>query len=107
MSVWRHISVGGLSKSQERLAGGLQYLREHRDGKGRWRRFPFYYTLLALTEIPGPRANSEIRYVAAGLERLLKRRAGDGRFDLRRRTVAERILIRAGSSAKGRRRTGR
>jgi hypothetical protein len=95
VSVWRHLSVGGLSRSRERLAGGLQYLREHRNGKGRWRRFPFYYTLLALTEIPGRRANSEIKYAAAGLERLLKRRTSGGRFDLRRRTIAERILTRA------------
>jgi hypothetical protein len=95
VSVWRHLSVGGLTKSQERLAGGLQYLREHRDGKGRWRRFPYYYTLLALSGISGPRADREIKYVAAGLERLLKRRGSGDRYDLRRRTVAERILIQA------------
>jgi hypothetical protein len=84
-----------LSRREARLRGGLTHLREHRDGSGRWRRFPFYYTLLALTEIPGRAAGREIRYAAPGLERMLKRRARGGRFETRRRAVAERILARA------------
>jgi hypothetical protein len=38
---------------------------------------------------------SEIRYVAPGLERMLKRRGKGDRYDVRRRIVAERILTRA------------
>ena len=72
----------------------MQYLREHRDGRGRWRRFPFYYTLLALLEIPGRGATSEMRYAAPVLERMLTRAGRADRFALRRRAVAERILTR-------------
>jgi hypothetical protein len=72
----------------------MEYLKEHRDGNGRWRRFPFYYTLLALTEIPGPAAVREIRYAAPSLESMLSRRGRRGRFDARRREVAERALAR-------------
>jgi hypothetical protein len=72
----------------------MEYLREHRDGKGRWRRFPFYYTLLALLEIPGSRATGEMGYAGPGLERMLKRSRRNDRFDLRRRAVAERVLAR-------------
>jgi hypothetical protein len=73
----------------------MQYLREYRDGRGRWRRFPFYYTLLALTEIPDSRATSEMRYAAPVLERMLKREGRADRFDVRRRGVAARVLTRA------------
>lgn len=88
------MAAGGLSKSRERLAGGLEFLKEHRDGAGGWRRFPFHYTLLALSEIRGKRIVGEARYAAPRLERMLKRRGRDGRFDVRRRAVAERVLAR-------------
>ncbi|MFC1800261.1 hypothetical protein ACFL2Z_05085 [Candidatus Eisenbacteria bacterium] len=83
-----------MSRRRTRLAGGVEYLREQRDGRGRWRRFPFYYTLLALAEIPGPRAADEIRYAAPVLERMLKRRGRGDKFQLRRRALAERALAR-------------
>jgi hypothetical protein len=70
----------------------MRILREHRDGSKRWRRFPFYYTLLALSEINEGSAIEEMRYAAPGLERMLKRRALGNRYELRRRVLAERIL---------------
>jgi hypothetical protein len=70
----------------------VSFLKEHRDGRGRWRRFPFYYTLLALSEASGGSAEPELRYAAPGLERMLKRRARGDRYHRRRRTLAERIL---------------
>jgi hypothetical protein len=86
--------VGGLSKSRERLAGGVEFLSGHRDGKGSWRRFPFHYTLLALSEMGGEGVVREIQYAAPRLERILKRRGGGDRFEIRRRAVAERVLAR-------------
>jgi hypothetical protein len=83
-----------MSKKRARLSGGVEYLRDHRDGRGRWRRFPFYYTLLALVEIPGRPAAAEISYASPVLERMLRRRGRGDRFDLRRRTLAERALAR-------------
>ena len=84
-----------MSLREERLSGGLTYLKAHRDGKGRWHRFPFHYTLLALSEMQDVNIDDEIQYVAAGMERMLKRRGRGDRFDLRRRAVAERLLARA------------
>jgi hypothetical protein len=70
------------------------FLKEHRDGTGGWRRFPFHYTLLALSEIDARGVVREIQYAAPTLERILKRRSRGGRFEIRRRAVAERILAR-------------
>jgi hypothetical protein len=81
-----------LSKRGERLGGGVKLLRQHRDGRGGWHRFPFYYTLLALSEIGGRGARREVQYAAPRLERMLKRGGRGGRFAARRRAVAERIL---------------
>jgi len=94
VSVWRQLSAGGLSKSWERLTGGMKYLKENRKEQGRWRWFPFYYTLLAILEIPGSHAISEISYSAPALERMLKRKGHGDRFDLRRRALAKRVLAR-------------
>jgi hypothetical protein len=79
---------------RQRLASGAAILSEHRDSRGSWRRFPFYYTLLALTEMDGKRATGELRYAAPRLERMLNRRGSGDRFDSRRRAVARRVLAR-------------
>lgn len=91
-SLWRNLAVGGLDKQGKRLASGLKALRSYRDGKGEWRRFPFFYTLLALSEIDAPAAIDEIRYTAKVCERYLARAPGDGKYDKRRRAVVGRAL---------------
>jgi hypothetical protein len=81
-------------KKRERLAGGLKFLKERRDGKGRWNRFPFHYTLLALSEMEGKGVRGEIEYAAPALERMLRRRSRGGKYEARRREVAGRLLAR-------------
>jgi hypothetical protein len=92
VAFWRHLIVGGLSESQRRLAAGMKELKVHRDGRGRWRRFPFWYTLLALSELDLPGARAEMRYAAPGCERYLRHVPRNGKYTQRRRLVAERIL---------------
>ena len=88
------MTVGGLEEGERHLAAGMRALKAHRLGDGRWRRFPFHYTVLALSEIDARGALSEMRYAAAVLERLLKRAPRDDAFDARRRAAAERVLGR-------------
>ncbi len=91
-SLWRHLAVGGLKDPKRRLEKGMKALKLHRDGKGRWRSFPFYYTLLALSEIDSPSAILEMQYAAPILSRLLKRTPKDDKISERRRALVERIL---------------
>ncbi len=93
-ALWRHLAVGGLDHAQERLRRGMRVLKMHRDSTGRWRNFPFYYTLLALSEIDVPAALEEMRYSASVCERLLKRLPQDGKTSQRRRSLIEKILAR-------------
>ena len=70
---WQNLAAGGLKYQERRLDKGMKLLNKFRDGKGRWRRMPFYYTLLALNDIDSPLAKKELEYAAPGLEKLLKR----------------------------------
>jgi hypothetical protein len=89
---WRHLSAGGLENGESILTAGIKTLRSFRDGKGRWKRFPFYYTLLTLNEIELPAARKEMLYVAPVCERLLKRKMKRDKINQRRYILAERIL---------------
>jgi hypothetical protein len=91
-SLWRHLSVGGLEKGEHILAMGMETLSRCRDGNGRWKTFPFYYTLLALSEIGHPLAVEEMRYVAPACERYLKKAPKKDKISQRRRMLVERIL---------------
>jgi hypothetical protein len=93
-SYWRHLIVGGLDKNKQRLAAGMKKLKSYRIGDGQWRRFPFFYTLLALNEIKLKSAIEEMRYAAPACEQYLKRARTGNKYSQRRRLLVERILAR-------------
>jgi hypothetical protein len=93
-SYWRNIVVGGLDKKEQRLAAGMKKLKTYRLGNGEWRRFPFFYTLLALNEIELKSAIEEMRYAAPLCERYLKRATSGSKYSQRRHDLAERILAK-------------
>lgn len=94
VAVWRHLAVGGLDAQEARLADGMRRLAQHRKPDGTWRRFPFYYTLLALIGIEGDLPVAELRHAAPRCEHLLTRPAGRARVERRRRAVLERVVDR-------------
>lgn len=93
-ALWRHLTAGGLKDAEKWLVSGVRALKAHRDGEGRWRRFPFYYTLLALSEIELPGAFREMKYAAPACERYLARVRGDSSIIQRRRAVIKGILAK-------------
>jgi hypothetical protein len=96
-SFWRHLAAGGLDRPEPRLLDGLRVLAGLRPAGGRWRRFPFYYTVLALTEMDMPEAVAELRRVLPAVERSLKAQRGADRYTKRCRAVLERALALARS----------
>lgn len=94
VAYWRHVMVGGLDRNEERLAAGMVALRARRTEDGRWGRFPFYYTLLALSETNLKPALDEMRYAAPLVERCVKKRGLGSRFSDRRHIIGERILAK-------------
>ena len=95
-ALWRHFAVSADPEDECRIALGLGELYRSRDDLGRWRRFPFYYTLLALTAIDLPAARAEIQYavpaVARALSRASRRIDTETEYDRRRRVVMETAL---------------
>lgn len=101
VALWRHLLASGAADDAHRLENGLSELKRYRDGRSRWRRFPFYYTLLALIEIDLPAVREEIQYAAPVIERALRRlekaqlAAADtpaDEHDRRKRIVMERVM---------------
>ncbi len=92
VALWRHLSVGGLEYSEDFIDLGIKALKKHRDGKGRWRRFPFYYTLLVLNELEDKYANEEIHYASKLCERLLNRKTKKNNISQRRQVLLQKIL---------------
>jgi hypothetical protein len=94
VGLWRNVLAGGLDRREERLLRGLRHLRSQRDGAGKWRRFPFWYTVLALSEIDSAEAAKELAYVRPQLERAAVRGPGSNLYAERRRELARRALAR-------------
>lgn len=96
VALWRHLLSSAGADDQRRLENGLAELKRYRDGKGRWKRFPFHYTLLALLEIDLPAVREEVQYAAPviehGLRRLEKAQPSEDEHERRKRMVMERIL---------------
>lgn len=97
VALWRHLLASGEPSDLPRLENGLAELRRYRDGEGRWKRFPFYYTLLALLDMELPAARDELQYAGSVIERALRRLEkvdpdGQSLHDRRRKVVLERSL---------------
>lgn len=92
IGLWRHMNAGGLKKHQRTLPDGIFALHSSRDEAGKWGRYPFYYTLLALSEIDEPEALKEINYAMPACERALKRLNNNSKFTKRRRDLLLRIM---------------
>jgi hypothetical protein len=69
----------------------MSVLREHRDGKGRWSGYPFYYVLLVLLELDTVSADTELEYAMHACQRALKLNKGRNHIELRRRSILRNI----------------
>lgn len=92
VGLWRHLAVGGLPHYADNLDEGIAVLHDFHDGGGRWGRFPFFYTLLALSEIDHPIAQKEINYAQPECERVFKRLRKDNIFSERKRDLLLKVM---------------
>jgi|RhiMethySRZTD1v2_1073278.scaffolds.fasta_scaffold500812_2 hypothetical protein len=94
VGVWRNVLAGGLDRHEERLRCGAMHLRSVRNGEHGWRRFPFWYTVLALSEMTSREAKTELRHAAPTLERTASRAVPSTVYGRRRHQLAVRTLNR-------------
>jgi hypothetical protein len=94
VGLWRNLLAGGLNRREERLRRGVLHLRSVRDGEHGWRRFPFWYTVLALSEMDSSDAKTELKHAATALERAASRAVASAVHARRRQELAARTLNR-------------
>jgi hypothetical protein len=99
VALWRHLSASGEPDDSRRLENGMRVLKNNRDGKGRWKRFPFFYTLLALSEMESEHVRNETLYALPVIERALRRAIKSEPetmtiYERRRMIMMERLLER-------------
>jgi hypothetical protein len=94
VSVWRSLLAGAYPAldAERWLAAGIKSLRANRTDKGDWRRYPLWYTLLALAEMSHlPGAKQEIQYVASRATKSATRSLAEP-YATRRREILQRVL---------------
>jgi len=93
--VWRALGAGAYPQidTEDWLVNGVRLLRNYRLGEGRWRTFPFYYTVLALAEFAYPAVVAELQYARPVLEKAAAGKHTESPVALRRKILAERVLM--------------
>jgi len=94
VGLWRNLLAGGLDRREERLRRGASHLRSVRDGEHGWRRVPFWYTVLALSELDTAEARAELKHAAPVLELTASRAVPSEAYARRRHELAVRTLNR-------------
>jgi hypothetical protein len=94
---WQALGASSDGAAEGLLGSGLSLLRSLRNDKGRWARFPFWYTLLGLSGLEHKAAANELRYAAGALDRFCAKPARDA-VAKRRRLLATYVLERAQSA---------
>jgi len=74
------------------LEKGIKNIKSKRLPNGRWHGFPFYYTLLTLSEIETPLARAELKHAGKTAEKLLKQYQNNDRTSRFRRLGLEAAL---------------
>ncbi|MGQ9691801.1 MAG: hypothetical protein ACUVQY_11230 [Thermoproteota archaeon] len=60
-----------LKNSGEILEKGVRNVKRARTANGRWHGFPFYYTLLALSDMNVPSAEAELKHAGKTAQKLV------------------------------------
>lgn len=79
----RYIGAFDGAINDEKVDRFIQLLSEYRDGNGRWKGFPFYYTLLVLSELYNESARIELEYAIPACKRAMKRIKNDSYSKIR------------------------
>ena len=99
----RHSSVAFIrylnaSGKTERLNRMIAQLTKFRDTKGGWKGFPYFFTLLTLSEIESSIADDELKYALAFAEQRFKKSRIEEPYNTRRDEIFARVQSRFGQS---------
>jgi hypothetical protein len=87
----RYLNATKPVKYENQIRTFLTLLKEHRDNKGQWDGFPFYYTLLVLLEIDLPEVIAELCYALPSCEKKMIRMNNSDQFTQRRVDIIHQV----------------
>jgi hypothetical protein len=91
---WQALAVTPGNDADDLLEAGLALLRPLRTDAGRWSKFPFWYTVLALSDMDRASALAELRHAAPALQRAMKGRPKRDAANQHRLLLARLVLDR-------------
>ena len=91
---WRALSVLPGAEPEKYLRLGIEMLHSCRESNGRWSKFPFWYSVLALSQAQLKQAKQELAFAAPALEKALRKPDGDDEFAQHRKLLARYVLGR-------------
>jgi len=91
IAYWRTLLTGWLPDWEEKITTGISDLTRSRQA-GKWRRYPFYYTLQCLYEMPIDLARPEIQYIQPACEKTLQQLQANRPFFRQRQMILTHIL---------------
>jgi hypothetical protein len=92
VAFWRYLLVCEWQDRDVRIKSFLQLLKNNRDGSGRWKHFPFYYTLMVLLETRNYDARLELDYALPACEASFPYISLGEPYRQRRKAILERCL---------------
>jgi hypothetical protein len=91
----RYLAVHSTPDDGSVLGQLLSDLSGHRDGKGRWHGFPYFFTLLMLSEADHPLADEELHYTGSQIDRLSGQNWANDRYSIRCQSLLHNALARS------------
>lgn len=95
LALWRHLAAAPFRGRDRILRAGIAQLRQDRSDNGRWTGWPFYYTLLVLSEMPSGIARDELIHAVPSCRRSIWQLRSGPRAK-RRRDLLMRVLAQYG-----------
>jgi hypothetical protein len=91
----RYLLLDDTGNSASVIHCHLTNLTNYRDRKGKWGNFPFYYTLLMLSEVDDPLAKQELQHAAPNCEKLQAKNWPADPVSKRRQDIIANALARS------------
>ena len=91
VAYWRALTTGWIADAEERIRAGMVDLAASRQN-GKWRRYPFYYTVHCLCDLPRELANAERKYIQPSCERALKGLKPNAEYYQQKSAILENLL---------------
>jgi len=91
----RYLILDGTGNSTEQINIHLTNLTGQRDGRGKWGAFPFFYTVLALSESDDPLAVQELQYALPACKKQQAQSWPADSVSIRRHEIIAKVLTKS------------